>query len=87
MTRNEISPGPFGVQTTLENMLPGDFVQLLFTGDSFGHTPIIVQIGDPPTLDNTLIAAHSYDADFRPLSTYTFEAIRFIHIIGAYAYL
>lgn len=87
MTRSEVSPGPFGVETTLENMLPGDFVQLLFTGDSFGHTPIIVQMGNPPTLENTLIAAHSYDADFRPLSTYTFEDIRFIHILGAYAYL
>lgn len=87
MTRNEISLGPFGVESALEDTLPGDFAQLLFTGDSFGHTPIIVQIGDPPTLENTLVAAHSYDADLRPLSTYTFEAIRFIHILGAYAYL
>ena len=84
MTRKEVSPGPVGVAAPLEELLPGDFVQLLFTGDSYGHTPIIVQMGDPPTLENTLVAAHSYDADFRPLSTYTFEDIRSIHILGAY---
>jgi len=84
MTRKEISPGPFGIQSTLEGLLPGDFVQFRFSKDSFGHTPIIVQMGDPPTLENTLIAAHSYDADYRPLSTYYFQEIRFIHILGAY---
>ena len=31
-----------------------------------------------------LVAAHSYDADFRPLSTYFFEEIRYLHILGAY---
>ena len=36
------------------------------------------------TLQNTLIAAHSYDADWRPLSTYYFQEIRFLHIQGAY---
>ena len=84
MTRQEISPGPFGVDSRLEGLLPGDFVQFRFTKDSFGHTPIIVQMGNPPTLENTLIAAHTYDADYRPLSTYYFQEIRFIHILGAY---
>ena len=41
-------------------------------------------MGEPPTLENTLIAAHSYDADWRPLSTYFFQEIRFLHILGAY---
>ncbi len=84
MTRKEVSPGPFGVETTLENLIPGDFVQFRFRKDSFGHTPIIVAMGNPPTLENTLIAAHSYDADYRPLSTYYVQEIRFIHILGAY---
>lgn len=84
MTRKEIDPGPFGVESRLEGVLPGDFVQFRFTKEIFGHTPIIVQMGDPPTLENTLIAAHSYDADYRPLSTYYFQEIRFIHILGAY---
>ena len=29
-----------------------------------------------------LIAAHSYDADYRPLSTYEYRKIRFLHITG-----
>ena len=50
----------------------------------YGHTPIIVAAGTPPTLENTLVAAHSYDVDYRPLATYTFDEIRFLHILGAY---
>ena len=34
------------------------------------------------TLETVLIAAHSYDADNRPLSTYTFQDIRFLHVLG-----
>ena len=36
----------------------------------------------PITLETVLIAAHSYDADNRPLSTYTFQDIRFLHVLG-----
>lgn len=84
MTRQEQSPGPFGLEASLNMLLPGDFVQLRFLEDRYGHTPIIVEVGDPPALSNILVAAHSMDADFRPLDTYQFREIRFIHILGAY---
>lgn len=84
LTRKDPSPGPFGVETTLDQLLPGDFVQLRFRGDRFGHTPIIVEMGFPATPENTLVAAHSEDADYRPLSTYTYEEVRFLHIIAAF---
>ena len=84
ITRSETNPGPFGISTGLEQLEPGDFVQLRFNKDVFGHTPVVVSIGSPATLDNTLIAAHSYDADWRPLSSYYFPEIRFLHILGAY---
>ena len=87
MTRNERSPGPFGAELSendLDLLLPGDFVQLRFTKDFFEHTPIIVAIGNPASSDNILLAAHSNDVDYRPLSTYSFQALRFIHILGAY---
>ena len=84
ITRNEASPGPFGTEVPIWEVEPGDFVQLKFTGERFEHTPVIVEVGDPPALDNILVAAHSEDADYRPLSTYPFQAIRFIHILGAY---
>ena len=84
MVRTEQTPGPFGVPANMSRLLPGDFVQLRLTSDRFSHTPIIVDIDGPPTLDNILVAAHSYDSDYRPLSTYDFQEIRFIHIVAAY---
>lgn len=84
LTRNSISPGPFAIQTDISQILPGDFAQLRFTEGEFAHTPVIVEIGFPPTLENTLIAAHSNDADWRPLSTYQTQEIRFLHVLGAW---
>lgn len=84
LTRDQVSPGPFAVSARLEDMEPGDFVQFRFNKEVFGHTPIIVSMGNPPTLENTRIAAHSYNADNRPLSTYYFQEIRFLHILGSY---
>ena len=84
ITRAEITQGPFGLKASLSMLEPGDFVQLRFANDRFGHTPIIVEVGDPPALDNILVAAHSINADFRPLNSYEFQEIRFLHILGAY---
>jgi len=84
LVRGEITPGPFAQETTLEGILPGDFLQFNFKGDVFSHTPIVVAIGSPPTPENTFVAAHSYDADYRPLNTYVYQAIRYLHILGAY---
>ena len=80
-----IRTGPFGIETDLFGVEPGDFVQLELSGDTvYDHTPIIVERGAVPTLDNVLVAAHSQDADFRPLSTYYFTQIRFLHVLGAW---
>lgn len=85
MLRGEVSQGPVGREVSLEGLLPGDFVQLSFQGGVFSHNPIVVAItGFPATPRNILVAAHSYDADFRPLSTYPYEELRCIHILGAY---
>ena len=85
MVRRQATPGPFGVQANMSMLLPGDFVQLKLTSDRFSHTPIIVAINGLPTPDNILIAAHSFDSDYRPLSTYDFQELRFIHIVAAYS--
>lgn len=77
-----MGPGPVGVETDISSVLPGDFVQLQFRADAYSHTPIIVSVGNPPNAENILVAAHSYDADHRPLSTYTVLGYRFIHILG-----
>ena len=83
MTRREISQGPVGVPCQLADLRPGDLVQLSFNGEEFQHTPVVVAVRRPVlSLNDVLIAAHSYDADNRPLSTYTFQKIRFLHILG-----
>lgn len=74
--------GPFGREASLEEMEPGDLCQLFMDKGRFQHTPVITEIGTPPTLGNTLVAAHSYDVDCRPLETYNFSKIRYIHIEG-----
>lgn len=84
LLRGKASLGPFAAETTLEELEPGDFVQLRFGGGSFGHTPVVVRVGSPATPENTLVAAHTYDTDFRPLSSYSFREARFLHILGAY---
>ena len=83
LTRKQENRGPVGVSASIEELLPGDFVQLRFSRDEFGHTPVVVEVGFPATLENVLVAAHSQDSDFRPLSTYEFQEIRFIHILGS----
>ena len=84
LTRKKESPGPFGEEVDLKGVQPGDFVQLRFVEGAFAHNPVIVAVGNIPELDNILVAAHSEDSDYRPLSTYPIRESRFLHIIGVY---
>jgi len=74
--------GPFAERVIVQDIKPGDFVQLRFSGPVFQHSPFVVQVGDPPSTDNILVAAHTFDADYRPLSSYAWEEIRYVHILG-----
>ena len=74
--------GPFGAEVPLYQVEPGDIIQLAIDKDIFHHSPVVVKINGRPTPDNILIAAHSYDADMRPLSSYRFRRLRVIHIDG-----
>lgn len=81
LTRN-LGPGPFASEVSLRQLEPGDVVQLAFTRtDRYEHTPVVVRV-DSPTLAGILVAAHSNDADFRPLSTYSISRLRCLHIEG-----
>lgn len=84
LTRSKEIPGPAGTEVSLEEVHPGDFVQLSFAGGIFSHNPVVVAVNDPPLPENILVAAHSDDADYRPLSTYPIQKVRFIHILGVY---
>ncbi|MBR6812820.1 MAG: amidase domain-containing protein [Oscillospiraceae bacterium] len=69
--------GPFGRQVPYYEARPGDIVQLGRRDGSFYHSPVITAVHP-----RILVAAHSYDALDRPLITYNFESVRFIHIEG-----
>lgn len=75
-------PGPQGEEVGLEEIEPGDIIQLKFGYEpGFDHTPVVtyVGLGTPETI---LVAANSMDALNRPLSTYNYTALRPIHIFN-----
>ena len=82
LTRAAPSVGPVALEGTIEQLMPGDIVQLSFTGEGFQHSPAVVSVGKPAAPENVLLAAHSYDADDRPLSTYEYKTARYLHITG-----
>ena len=82
MTRGALSVGPVGRPCELNELQPGDVIQLRLKESGFQHSPVVVSVGDPAVPETILLAAHSYDADDRPLSTYDYRAIRCLHILG-----
>ena len=84
LTRKEKTVGPAGKVCGLGDLLPGHLVQLSFDGSSFRHCPVVVSVGQPVQPSSILLAAHSYDADYRPLSTYDYQDIRCLHITGVW---
>ena len=82
LTRTAESVGPVAVPCSLYELRPGDLVQLRFQGEAFQHTPVVVSVGVPGCLETILVAAHSADADNRPLSSYPFQELRCLHVLG-----
>ena len=81
MTRREETIGPVAVESSIEQIMPGDVVQLSFREQEWNHTPVVVSVTSPQP-SGILVAAHSYDADNRPLSSYQYRDIRYIHFVG-----
>ena len=73
--------GPVGTEVPMNRVMPGDISQFA-ESVLFSHSQVVVSVGSPPALDNILICAHTDDSYLRPLSTYHFQRIRFIHIEG-----
>ncbi len=74
---NNRSVGPFGHAVDSSQVQPGDIVQLgRYNGDYY-HTPVITSVY--PTIR---VAAHTYDVLDKPLDSYNFDTVRFIHIDG-----
>ena len=71
------SVGPFARVISADEAEPGDIVQLGTANGHFYHSPVITSVS--PTI---MVAAHTDDSLNRPLSSYTYEQVRFIHIDG-----
>lgn len=78
---NNNSVGPFGHLVSQFEAQPGDIVQLGKSNGDFYHTPVIVSVSP-----KILVAAHTYDVLDKPLSAYSFDVARFIHIDGVRAW-
>lgn len=74
---NNKSVGPYARSVSRNEVLPGDIVQLGTYRGGFYHSPVIVAV--EPTI---LVAAHTYDALDRPLDSYEYEIVRFLHVDG-----
>ncbi len=70
--------GPFAVESSVEKVQPGDLVQL-GNGDHFYHTPVVIAV----EAGGIYVAAHTYDVFLKPLDSYFFSQVRFLHIAGA----
>lgn len=73
--------GPFAVEVTQNEIEVGDIIQLGRANGDFYHSPVVVGFSNGVPL----IAAHTYDAFMRPINSYRFERIRYIHILGVRA--
>jgi len=71
--------GPFGHEIPVEEVRPGDIIQLKFAGKTeFSHSLLVTEARER----GILIAAHSYDSLDRPLDSYSYDSARAIRIDG-----
>lgn len=76
--------GPRGREVSQNQLQVGDLIQLSSNGEKFSHSLIVVDIGNINYLSDIYIATHSFDALGRPVATYEFRKIRFLHIENVY---
>jgi len=81
MTTNQ-GIGPFAEQRPLYALFPGDVIQLANESGSFYHSLFLLSVRRTPRGRRYYVASHSQDALNRNLSSYNFQNIRGIHILG-----
>ena len=74
---NNLGVGPYAQEVSRGKIRPGDIVQLGTAEGDFYHSPVITAV--KPSI---LVAAHTFDALDRPLSSYDYATARFLHIQG-----
>lgn len=79
---NNRGAGPQARLVGLNEIDVGDIIQLRFSGTGrFDHSPVVMDVG-LRTPDTILVAAHTNDANCRPLSSYNYNALRPLHIFN-----
>lgn len=75
------SVGPRGVEAEISELEIGDVIQLSFNNENFTHSLIVVQRGS--NIDNTLVAAHTYNTFGKRVSDYyEVKNYRYVHILN-----
>lgn len=75
---NNKGVGPFARKCSIEELEPGDIVQLSFDGVKFAHTLFVVNnVGE-----KIFVATHTFDSYNRDMNTYSYKKIRFMKIEG-----
>jgi hypothetical protein len=77
--------GPRAEETDYSKLEPGDIVQIATWKEEYHHTLVVVKASGN-SLDNILIAAHSYDSDNRAVTSYGANKMRCLHITGVMKY-
>ena len=77
---NNSGVGPVAVDTNPSQVKPGDIAQISFDGIVFSHSTVIVDVGEYSSLSDILVASHSIDSDYRPIDSYPYMSLRFLHI-------
>lgn len=81
LTKNK-SDGPYAVETDISNLEIGDIVQLGDSDMKFYHSLFITKIDGVPSIDTIYVSTHSIDVKDQKLSSYVFENVRGIKILG-----
>ena len=72
--------GPKGEAASIGRLEIGDVIQLSFNGTSFTHSLVVVQSGI--TINDTFVAAHTFDTFGKRVSDYyEMQKYRCIHIL------
>lgn len=75
---NNKGSGPSGIVTTIDKLDVGDIIQLNLDRSKFSHSLIVVQSSN--NINNTLVAAHTFDTFGKRVSDYNYYDYRCIHI-------
>ena len=79
---NNRGKGPYAKVVNINEIEIGDVIQLSNDGNRYFHSLLVVDIRGVKTPENILIATHTDDSDYRPLSTYNAQYKRYLHIVG-----